>query len=140
MDKTAESGNPRKGAFGRIVDYLKDQPVLLFGLGGGMLLIASANEEIRPVTVPLLILLIACMLAWLVIERTRTGSFRFRQRQGSTISRSRIANGDAAGKRRFDFGGKIIDSDIGNVGSRPGRSRRAPRQRGSSWEDSREAD
>lgn len=118
MGEMAGSGK-HGGAFGQVVEYLKRHPPLLFGLGGGMLVIASAKEEIRPVTVPLLVLLLASLFVWLAVERLRTGSFSFAQGRDSVVRRSRIGQGEARGRRVIRTRGVIEDSDVGNVGSRP---------------------
>ena len=124
MGETAGSGQPQS-AFGQVVEYLKRHPPLLFGLGGGMLVIASA-KEIRAITIPLLVLLLASLVVWVTVERLRTGSFSFVQGRHSTVRRSRIGLGEARGRRVVRTHGVIEDSEIGNVGSRrePRRTRR----------------
>jgi len=118
VGETAGNGEPRS-AFGQVVEYLKRHPPLLFGLGGGMLVIASAKKDIRPITVPLLVLLLASLVVWVAVERLRTGSFSFVQGRHSTVRRSRIGQGEARGRRVVRTHGVIEDSEIGNVGSRP---------------------
>ena len=64
------------GAFDSIVKELRDHPPLLYGLGGGILLIALAgavggvaSDQLWLLVVALLVLVLAGLGAWLVVAR-----------------------------------------------------------------------
>jgi len=66
-----DGGVPLGEALVEVVKQLKDQPLLLFGLGAGIILLgagALALENLRVVAVVLLVVFVVSLVAWLIVE------------------------------------------------------------------------
>jgi hypothetical protein len=67
-----EASSGYAGVLGKIADGLKGQPALLFGLGGGVVLLAlgaTAVDELWMIVLGIVVLMLAALGAWIVGER-----------------------------------------------------------------------
>ena len=65
---------PYSGVLSEIVRSLRRQPILLFGLGGAILILAAGSAVLgdqRSITVPLLIVLAIAAVGWIGLEALR---------------------------------------------------------------------
>jgi hypothetical protein len=74
QDSTPEAPRGYRGVLGQIVEGLKDQPALLFGLGGGIVLLglsAAAGGNVWMLVVGIVLVLLVSLGAWYLGERAR---------------------------------------------------------------------
>lgn len=70
----AGAAAPYSGVLPEIVRSLRRQPILLFGLGGGILILAASSAVLgdqRSITIPLLIVLAIAAVGWIGLEALR---------------------------------------------------------------------
>lgn len=86
-----------------IVRNLRRQPLLLFGLGGAIVIVAAGTavfEDRRSVTIPVLIVLAIAAVGWIALEALRTRT---------AIKTARAAGGVTTGKVGIGTGAKVDD-------------------------------
>jgi hypothetical protein len=74
QESTSEAPGGYVGVLGQIVGGLKAQPALLFGLGGGIVLLglsAAIGGEVWMLVLGIVVVLLAALGAWLVDTRAR---------------------------------------------------------------------
>ena len=74
QDSNSEAPSGYTGVLGQIVAGLKDQPALLFGLGGGIVLLglsAVVGAEVWMLVVGIVLILLAALGAWFFGARAR---------------------------------------------------------------------
>jgi hypothetical protein len=72
-DKTP-TGGPYSGMLSEIVRGLRRQPILLFGLGGAIVILAAGTavlDDRRSITMPILIVLAISAVGWIALEAIR---------------------------------------------------------------------
>lgn len=77
QDSTPEAPRGYTGVLGQIVEGLKDQPALLFGLGGGIVLLglsAVVGAEVWMLVVGIVLILLAALGAWFFGARARANA------------------------------------------------------------------
>jgi hypothetical protein len=75
QDSTSQAGGGYTGVLGRIVDGLKSQPALLFGLGGGIVLLGLSpviGAEAWMLVLGVVLILLAALGAWFFGARAQT--------------------------------------------------------------------
>jgi hypothetical protein len=129
------------GAFDRIVKGLQQHPPLLYGLGGGILLIALvgavggiAADQLWLFVVALIVLVLAGLGAWLVIARKPAAPGRPVARAGGDVTTEgdgkvlEVEGSPEGWAPLIEAGGHIKAKDRGEIGVLKRRDPPEPRQ------------
>lgn len=79
QDSKSDAPGGYTGVLGQIVGGLKEQPVLLFGLGGGIVLLglsAAVGTEVWMLVVGIVLVLLAALGAWFFGGRARASGYK----------------------------------------------------------------
>lgn len=131
------------GAFESIVKELRDHPPLLYGLGGGILLIALAGavggiagDQLWLLVLALVVLVLAGLGAWLVMARKPEAPARPEAKAGRHVTARRggkvLVSEGGSGSENFaphiEAGGDITAEDAGEIGVQKIGERPEPKQ------------
>jgi hypothetical protein len=118
QDSNSEAPSGYTGVLGQIVEGLKDQPALLFGLGGGIVLLglsAVVGAEVWMLVVGIVLILLAALGAWFFGARARTNVVADKivareaeiRRKSTGITRE----GGSEGRAVINVKGKLVVTD-----------------------------